>query len=157
MQHCVKLGFSLQAMLHTMLCAKSVSTAWSFCNCRISARRSPQLDFGTLKFLASAKHKALTAWTTQHYHSKIERPSKIKHLCVKEDRIFSESVAHEYKSIRALNVARCIHTLRKMGEDNVYEQGWVTWVLGASTISDWRTLELQGQKAWRKRMCFNTL
>ena len=39
----------------------------------------------------------------------------------------------------------------------VYEQGRVTWVLEASTISDWRTFELQGQKAWRKRMCFTPL
>lgn len=63
-------------MLPTMLCAKSVSTAWSFCNCRISAQRSPQLGFGTLKFLASAKHKVLTAWTTQHYHGKISNRAR---------------------------------------------------------------------------------
>ena len=53
-------------------CAPKVSqTAWSFCNCGISAQRSPQLGFGTLKFLASAKHRVLTAWTTQHFHGKI--------------------------------------------------------------------------------------
>jgi hypothetical protein len=29
-----------------------------------------------LKFLASAKHKVLTAWTTQHYHGKISNRAR---------------------------------------------------------------------------------